>query len=54
MVMRILHKKELSCHATSVAVFKEEDNAINRNSKKFNAFWDLLGGNDGVKCELGE
>ncbi len=51
MVMRILHKKELGCHATSAAVLKEEERAVNENTKKNTEFWDMLGGKKGVKCE---
>lgn len=47
--MRILHKKELGCCATSVAVLKEEESAINSNTRKDIAFWELLGGKRGVK-----
>ena len=51
MVMRILHKKELGCHAKSAVVLKEEERTT--NEKKINVFWELLGGKKGVKCKLG-
>ncbi len=50
-VMRILHKKELGCHATSPAVLKEEERAVNENTKKNTDFFDMIGGKKGVKCE---
>ncbi len=49
--MRILHKKELGCHATSPAVLKEEERAVNENTKKNTDFFDMIGGKKGVKCE---
>ncbi len=52
MVMRIIHKKELGCKATSATVLKEEDRASNLNSKRDEKFWELLGGKTGVKCML--
>ena len=50
-VMRILHKKELGCCATSAAVLKEEDSSVNANTRKDNAFWEVLGGKKAVKSE---
>ena len=49
--MRILHKKELGCCATSAAVLKEEDSSVNANTRKDNAFWEVLGGKKAVKGE---
>ena len=51
-VMRILHKKELGCCATSPAVLKEEDSSVNANTRKDNAFWEVLGGKRAVKGEF--
>lgn len=48
-VMRILHKKELGCCATSAAVLKEEEASVNANTRKDTAFWELLGGSRSVK-----
>jgi hypothetical protein len=49
--MRILHKKELGCCATSAAVLKEEDSSVNANTRKDNAFWEVLGGKKAIKSE---
>ena len=49
MVMRILHKKELGCKATSAAVMKEEEESSNLNTKKFDDFWELIGGKTKIK-----
>ena len=48
--MRILHKKELGCNATTAGMLKEEDRAATDNTKKSNEFWEMLGGKKGVKC----
>ena len=50
-VMRILHKKELGCHATTAVTLKEEDEKINQNTRKEVTFWDKLGGKKAVKGE---
>ena len=50
-VMRILHKKELGCHATTAVTLKEEDEKINQNTRKEVTFWDMLGGKKAVKGE---
>ena len=46
--MRIIHKKELGCKATSAMVIKEEDR--NQNSKRADSFWEMIGGKKPVKC----
>ena len=46
--MRILHKKELGCHASTAAVLKEEEQAKQDSRKDLN-FWELLGGKRAVK-----
>ena len=48
--MRILHKRELGCHATQAITLKEGDREAIDN-KRDAAFWELLGGKKGVKCE---
>ena len=53
-VMRILHKKELGCCATSAAVLKEEESHVNSNTRKDTAFWELLGGKKSVKGKEGK
>ena len=50
-VMRILHKKELGCHATTAVTLKEEDEKMNLNTRKDLMFWDILGGKKTVKGE---
>ena len=50
-VMRILHKKELGCHATTAVMIKEEDKE-NQNSRKGLVFWETLGGKKTIKGEL--
>ena len=50
-VMRILHKKELGCHATTAVTLKEEDEKINQNTRKDLIFWDMLGGKKAIKGE---
>ena len=50
--MRVIHKKELGCQATTPVVIKEEvrDSVGTAKTEKF---WQLLGGKKGVKCEEG-
>ena len=48
-VMRILHKPELGCQAKQPYVIKEEEASVQEKTKKFAAFWELLGGKKGVK-----
>jgi len=49
--MRILHKKELGCHATTAAMIKEEDKE-NQNSRKGLVLWRLSEGKKTNKGEL--
>ena len=48
--MRIIHKKELGCHATAPVVIKEELREY-EGTAKLEKFWQLLGGKKGVKCK---